>query len=215
MKGLLVSLEGTDGSGKSTALAKVLGRLKQGYPELTFVESREPGGNPIAEAIRSIILNPAFKTMDARTEALLYAASRRQHLVETLLPHLEQGDVVICDRFIDSSLAYQGYARGLGIDAIAELNRFATEDIWPDLTLYFDIDPKIGMQRVKGRGEKDRLEEEGDSFQQAVRRGYLKVLEVYPDRVVKIDASQPVEAVAEVVEARLIQAINRHYGKGA
>lgn len=214
MRGLFISLEGIDGSGKSTALTTVLERLKKRYKELTFVQSREPGGNLIAEAIREIILNPDYKAMDARTEALLYAASRRQHLVENLLPQLDQGKVVICDRFIDSSLAYQGYARSLGIYNVLIINRFATEGLLPDLTLYFDIDPVLGMERVKGRGKKDRLEEEGYSFQQAVRKGYLEVVDKYPERIVVIDASRNVEEVAKVVEEKLIQAIDCHYGKG-
>lgn len=142
-----ISFEGGEGSGKTTIIKQLKIDLeKQGFKVL---QTREPGGSEIAEGIRQIILNIANVKMDPRTEALLYAASRRQHLVEVILPALQNGNIVLCDRFVDSSLAYQGYARGLGINQIYELNRFAIEDLLPGLTIYLDLDPKIGLRRIK------------------------------------------------------------------
>ena len=145
-KGLFISFEGGEGAGKSSVITLLTTALiEQGHK---VIVTREPGGIPIAEKIREVILDREHTAMDARTEALLYAAARRQHLVEKVIPALEQGYIVICDRFIDSSLAYQGVARGLGIDEIWSINQFAIEHLMPQLTIYMDVTPEIGLARI-------------------------------------------------------------------
>ena len=143
---MFITIEGPEGSGKTTATNKVMKELtKRGYD---VVRTREPGGTPISEQIRNVILDKDNTAMDGRTEALLYAAARRQHLVEKVWPLTKEGKIVVCDRYIDSSLAYQGGARGLGIQNIIDINMFATENTWPDLTLLFDIEPELGLKRI-------------------------------------------------------------------
>jgi len=195
-KGMFITFEGPDGSGKTTVSTAVTKRLEEeGY---AVHYSREPGGSNIAEQIRNVILDPANTAMDARTEALLYAASRRQHLVEIVLPLLEQGVHVISDRFIDSSLAYQGCGRHIGIQEVYDMNQFAVEHHMPDKTIYLAIDAKTGLDRIaKGRDVLDRLDQEALSFHQDVYNGYLKVIEMYKDRMVIIDASKPADEVIE------------------
>lgn len=195
---LFITLEGTEGSGKSSAMEIVYKRLiDEGY---SLVKTREPGGTPISEQIRNVILDKGNTAMDGRTEALLYAASRRQHLVEKIWPSLKEGKLVFCDRYLDSSLAYQGFARGLGIEEVLNINLFATENTFPDLTLLFNLDPKIGLERIskdKGR-EVNRLDLEKLSFHQKVHQGYLLLAKRYPERIKVIDASLPLEQVAEI-----------------
>ncbi|KIL52489.1 dTMP kinase [Jeotgalibacillus soli] len=196
-KGLFITVEGPEGAGKTSVIKKIEETLQERGQ--TILLTREPGGIEIAEKIREVILNPEHKAMEGRTEALLYSAARRQHLVEKVLPALEQGITVLCDRFIDSSLAYQGHARGLGIDEVWGINQFAIGDMMPDCTLYFDIDPAIGMARIaqnKGR-EVNRLDLEGMSFHHKVREGYLMLLERFPERIHSIDASRSFEEVYE------------------
>ncbi|MET3549969.1 dTMP kinase [Paenibacillus cellulositrophicus] len=188
--GAFITLEGGEGSGKTT----VIGKIGEYFNRLAipYMMTREPGGIEIAEKIREIILNPSHTAMDARTEALLYAASRRQHLAEKVEPALEKGLTVICDRFVDSSLVYQGYARGLGMDEVWAINQFAIHDRMPDLTFYLDIEPETGLQRIaanQGR-EVNRLDLEGLSFHQKVREGYHIIASRYPERIVVIDASK-------------------------
>ena len=163
------------------------------------VLTREPGGTMIAEEIRNVILDKKNTMMDPRTEALLYAASRRQHLVEKVWPSLKEGKLVLCDRYLDSSLAYQGGARKLGIDEVLSINMFATEGTFPDLTLLFDIDPKLGLERIaKNAGrEVNRLDLEKMSFHEAVRASFHELAKRYPARYVIIDASLPLEKVIE------------------
>ncbi|QXE01766.1 dTMP kinase [Terribacillus sp. DMT04] len=197
MTGLFITLEGGEGAGKTSAIPLLTARLeKEGYQVLS---TREPGGIEIAEAIRAVILDPSNTKMDGRTEALLYAAARRQHLVEKVWPALEQGMIVLCDRFVDSSLAYQGYTRGLGMEEVMEINRFAVESTMPDLTLFFDISPKEGLARIsenKGR-EKNRLDLEALSFHERVYEGYKILQEQYKNRFVALDAAKPLADVAE------------------
>lgn len=197
MNGSFITVEGPEGAGKSTVLAVLAKRLEEdGVP---VVITREPGGIKIAEQIREVILHTENTEMDERTEALLYAAARRQHLIEKVLPALREGKVVLCDRFIDSSLAYQGKARGIGMDAIEEINAFAIEDHMPDLTLYFDIEPEEGLNRInqhKGR-EVNRLDLESVGFHHKVREGYLELVNKYPNRIQVVDASRSVTAVAD------------------
>lgn len=199
-KGLFITFEGGDGSGKTTASKYICQQLADAGYEVVY--TREPGGSNIAEQIRTVILDVNNTLMDDRTEALLYAASRRQHLVEVILPALQQHKIVICDRFIDSSLAYQGYARGIGMDAVMEINQFAIEDCFPDLTFYFDIDPQIGLARLHSREYLDRLENESMNFHYMVREGYQQVCQRYPERIRVIDGTRTIpEVQQETLEA--------------
>lgn len=189
-KGLFLTVEGGEGAGKSSIIAKLKEDLvSQGYKVLI---TREPGGIPIAEKIREVILDRSHTSMDARTEALLYAAARRQHLVEKVIPALEEGYIVVCDRFIDSSLAYQGVARGLGISDIMSINQFAIGEMMPALTIYMDVDPQIGLARISKANEREvnRLDLESKTFHDKVREGYLTLCEQYPKRIVKVDANR-------------------------
>ena len=170
-----------------------------------MLTTREPGGVLIGEKIREVILDPSHTQMDPKTELLLYIASRRQHLVEKVLPALEAGKLVIMDRFIDSSVAYQGFGRGLDIDAIDWLNHFATDGLKPDLTLYFDIEVEEGLARIAANSDREvnRLDLEGLDLHKKVRQGYLSLLDKEGDRIVKIDASLPLEQVVETTKAVL------------
>ncbi|PPA86681.1 dTMP kinase [Brevibacillus laterosporus] len=195
--GMFISLEGGDGAGKSTAIALLEKRVtEQG---LAVLVTREPGGVDIAEQIREVILNRENIKMDGRTEALLYAAARRQHLVEKVIPALEQGKIVLCDRFIDSSLAYQGVARGLPTDEIFAINQFAIQDRMPDLTFYLDVSPEVGLARIEANSnrEKNRLDLEKVSFHTRVREGYELLITKFPERIVRINADQPIEQVVD------------------
>lgn len=209
-KGIFITVEGPEGAGKTTIFRK-LGEylLEEGYQVLM---TREPGGIAIAEQIREVILDKENTTMDARTEALLYAAARRQHLVEKVKPALESREIVLSDRFIDSSLAYQGYARGLGINEVLSINQFAIGDMMPDLTLYFDIEPEIGLERIslhKGR-EINRLDLEKLEFHKKVHEGYHILLNQFSERIVKIDASKAVEEVYNETKTILMNFIESH-----
>ncbi len=197
MSGTFITFEGPEGAGKTTIIHMVQQKLiQEGY---NIVLTREPGGIRIAEQIREIILNPSNTEMDARTEALLYAAARRQHLVEKVIPELNKGNIVLCDRFIDSSLAYQGNARGIGVEDIFAINQFAIEQTMPQATLYFDIEPEVGLERInKGRKDEiNRLDLESLDFHYKVRDGYLSLLSEFPERIRRIDADQSVEKVCE------------------
>lgn len=197
MNGYFITLEGGEGAGKTTVLESLHEDLmKKGYDVLT---TREPGGIDIAEKIRQIILAPEHTTMDGRTEALLYAAARRQHLVEKVFPALKKGKIVLCDRFIDSSLAYQGYARGLGMDDVFSINQFAIQECMPDLTLFFNISPKKGLQRISSNKnrERNRLDLEKMHFHEKVYEAYHLLVEKFPERIKVINADQPLERVEE------------------
>jgi dTMP kinase len=202
-KGIFITIEGPEGAGKTTIMEMLLEKLEsEGYP---IMKTREPGGIEISEQIRNVILNKNNTAMDGRTEALLYAAARRQHLVEKVLPAIEQGFIVLCDRFIDSSLAYQGFARGIGMDEVYSINTFAIDNRMPDATLYFDIDPEIGMKRIndhKGR-EVNRLDLENLEFHRKVREGYQLLSRKYSNRIIEIDASQPLQKVYEIAVSKI------------
>lgn len=194
-KGFLVSLEGPEGAGKTSILEALIPILEDRGIEV--LSTREPGGVLIGEKIREVILDPSHTEMDPKTELLLYIASRRQHLVEKVLPALAAGKLVIMDRFIDSSVAYQGFGRGLDIEAIDWLNEFATDGLKPDLTLYFDIEVEEGLARIAANSDREinRLDMEGLDLHRKVRQGYLSLLEKEADRIVKIDASLPLDQV--------------------
>ena len=204
---MFITLEGPEGSGKTTAVDYAVSKLEEmGYK---IVRTREPGGTPIAEQIRNVILDKANTAMDERTEALLYAASRRQHLVEKVWPALKEGKIVICDRYLDSSLAYQGGARGLGVENILNVNNFATEGTFPDLTLLFDIDPQIGLARIAANANREvnRLDLEKLDFHNKVRNTFLELAKRYPKRFVIIDASKSREEVADATLKAMLSRI--------
>lgn len=172
--------------------------MAKGYD---VVLTREPGGTPISEAIRALLLDPAHKEMDGVTEALLYAASRAQHVAEKIRPALERGCVVLCDRFMDSSIAYQDYARGLG-DNVRVINEFAVQGTQPDITFLMDLPAAAGKARVAAARELDRLEREDMAFHNAVYEGYKQLREIYRKRFVTIDASRSIEVIAEDIRRR-------------
>jgi dTMP kinase len=194
MKGYFVTFEGTEGSGKTTVIEKVEQYyINKGYK---VIRTREPGGSKIAEDIRNVILDVNNTNMDAITEAMLYAASRRQHLVEKVIPYLEQGYIVLCDRFIDSSLAYQGHARGLGIEKVYQMNLMATNGLLPDVTIYIDVKPEVGLSRIKSNNrEQNRLDLEKITFHEKVYEGYHLVSEMFKDRFKVINGEQERECV--------------------
>jgi dTMP kinase len=199
-KGIFITLEGPEGAGKTTVISMITKDLEaRGYKVL---QTREPGGIKIAEKIRSVILDNSHTAMDPKTEALLYAAARSQHLVEKVEPALARGEIVLCDRFIDSSLAYQGYARGLGLEEVLSINQFAIGGRMPNLTIYFDLDPEVGLARINQHSDREvnRLDLEGVQFHHKVHEGYGILMKRFPDRIEKIDASQPLNDV--FVEAR-------------
>ncbi len=198
-KGLFIVFEGGEGSGKSTILDKIYNWLQE--EKLDCIKTREPGGIKISEQIRSVILDSKNTEMDGRTEALLYAAARRQHLVEKVIPALKEGKIVLCDRFLDSSLAYQGFARGLGIDEIYEINKFAIEDDFPDISIFFDLEPRIGLERINKNKDREvnRLDLEEIEFHNKVREGYTMLLRKN-NNMVRIDASKSINEVFEDVK---------------
>ena len=204
---MFITLEGPEGSGKTTAVNYAVSKLEEmGYQ---IVRTREPGGTPISEQIRNVILDKANTAMDERTEALLYASSRRQHLVEKVWPALKEGKIVICDRYLDSSLAYQGGARGLGIENILNVNNFATEGTFPDLTLLFDIEPELGLARIAANANREvnRLDLEKLDFHNKVRNTFLELAKRYPERFVIIDASKSREEVADATLKAMLSRI--------
>ena len=206
MLGKFIVFEGPDGSGKSTILDMVVEYLKE--LNIDFISTRDPGGTEISEDIREIILSNDNVEMSSRTEALLYASSRAQLVEEVILPNIKNGKYVFCDRFVPSSLAYQGYARGLGVDRVREINDFATNGIKPDLIFFLMVDSKTVLERKRRNFDSDRLENEDFSFHEKVYEGYMKALEV-SDNVVKIDASKDIDDVFNQVKEVLDKYIRR------
>lgn len=198
-KGIFITFEGPEGAGKTTVITEIYKRLEQEGKKAIL--TREPGGIRISEKIRNVILDNEHQEMDGRTEALLYAAARRQHLVERILPEMKEGNIVLCDRFVDSSLAYQGYARGLGMDEVMSINKFAIGETMPHLTIYFDISPEEGLRRISKNDEREqnRLDNETLQFHKKVYEGYQLLLKQYPNRIVSTDASKPLSEVTENV----------------
>ncbi len=193
MSGLFITMEGTDGSGKSTQV-----KLLQEYLEnkgFSVLCTREPGGNEISEKIRNIIIDVENKKMNARTEALLYAAARAQIVSEVIVPVLKRGDIVICDRFIDSSIVYQGIARNLGVDIIKSLNEFASEGLEPDITFFMKLEPEKSMERKINQDKLDRIESESSYFHKKVFYGYVELAENFPERIKVIDASADIDTI--------------------
>ncbi len=198
MKNRFITFEGPEGSGKTSILKAVEDYFKSLM--IDTIATREPGGIKISEQIRQVILDVENKQMDAKTEALLYAAARRQHMAEVILPALEKGQTVLCDRFIDSSLAYQGVGRNLGVDEVLALNQFAIDYKLPDLTLFIDVPPEIGLKRVFSNDRAvDRLDLESLEFHKRVYDGYMEIIQRYPNRIKVIDGTQVIESVVEQV----------------
>ena len=198
-RGYFITFEGGDGSGKSTQIALLRDWLVQaGYD---VILTREPGGTRISEKIRELILDPDNQEMADMTEALLYAAARAQLVSQMIKPALEDGKVVICDRFVDSSIAYQAYGRGLG-DAVGVINTYAVDGCMPDLTVLLRLDPEKGSSRIADR-EHDRIEQAPDAFHRKVYEGYLELEKNYPDRIVGIDASGTIDEIAEEIQRRV------------
>ena len=195
MNGILISLEGPDGAGKTTVLQRILPELEK--TSYKILSTREPGGVRVAEEIRNIILSTENTEIDSKTELMLFAAARRLHMQTKMLPALAAGEMVIVDRFIDSSVAYQGYGRELGVEPVNWLNEFATDGLKPDLTLYFDIDTDVALERImKNRADEvNRLDLERAEMHRKVRQGYLEIVNQEPERFVTIDASQELAKV--------------------
>ncbi|HHW89538.1 MAG TPA: dTMP kinase [Clostridiales bacterium] len=202
MKAKFITIEGCDGSGKSTQKRLLLEYLKS--RNIEAVDTREPGGTPEAEKIRELILDTSLIKMSGVTELLLYTASRVEHVQGLILPSLRAGKYVICDRFIDSTLAYQGYARGLGVDFIKTIFELTTPDCWPDATIFLDVPPQIAFMRKGGRDRDDRMENETLEFHQKVYQGFLNLKEKYKDRIISIDASGAKEQTSELIIKALI-----------
>jgi dTMP kinase len=194
MAGIFITFEGPDGAGKTTQVKLLERHLRQkGYDVLV---TREPGGTPVGEEIRKILLNRSYKDMDAVTEMYLYAASRAQHVRRVIKPALDEGKIVLCDRFVDSSIAYQGFGRGLGMDVVEAVNRYALGGIVPDLTLFLNIRPEDALARGRIRSEElDRLESEELEFHWRVYQGFLALQKKYPERIKEVDASRSVDEV--------------------
>ena len=210
MTGLFITLEGPEGAGKSTNRDYLAERLRSEGIEVVL--TREPGGTPLAERIREVLLAPGDEQMNPDTELLLVFAARAQHLAEVIRPALARGAVVICDRFTDSTYAYQGGGRGLSVERIATLETFVQGDLRPDLTLLFDLPVEVGMARASARGRLDRFELEGDGFFNAVRNAFLTLAKAEPARYSLLDAAQPLAQVQQAIDALLPKLLERARG---
>jgi dTMP kinase len=209
MPGLFVTFEGSDGAGKTTQLKLLAQQLTEmGYKVLC---TREPGGTRISDKIREVLLDPTHQEMDARTEALLYAAARAQHVAEVIQPALAANKIVLCDRFVDSSLAYQGWGRGLDKETIGTISIFATDNLVPSITLLLDVCPTIGTKRVATRnGDRlDRIEQEHNSFRDRVYQGFQELAALHPSRIVCIDASGTIEEVREKIWSHITTRLSK------
>lgn len=205
MDGKFISFEGPDGAGKTSVIQQIQQQLEDQLGTEKVMYTREPGGNKISEQIRQILFDGQNTDMDGRTEALLFAAARRQHIVSEIIPGLKEGKVILCDRFVDSSIAYQGAGRGLGEKEIWQINQFAIDGLMPALTIYLDIESEIGLKRIAEHrsNQVNRLDEEKLEFHRTVRQSYLKLYQNYPERIKLIDASQPLEKVIKDVKATI------------
>lgn len=198
MTGLFIAFEGGDGAGKSTQSAALAEHLREAGH--TVVQTREPGGSPVAEKIRQVVLDVAHVGLDDRSEALLFAASRAEHVSKTVRPALERGEIVITDRYMDSSIAYQGVARGLGLEEVRNLNLWATNGLVPDLTIVLDVDASHGLGRV---ADPNRLEEESADFHAVVCQAFLDLAALAPDRYLVLSASRSIESLAAEIAAEV------------
>ncbi len=199
MRGLFITFEGPDGAGKTTQVQAFVENLKsRGFDVLL---TREPGGTPISDKIRGLILDPAHKEMADTTEVLLYAASRAQHVQEKVIPALEKGTIVVCDRFVDASIAYQGYGLGVSAKKVEHINRFATGGLVPDRTYLLDVPVEEGKKRLQARSGLDRIEQKGEAYHERVREGFLELAEQNPERIRVVDASRSIEQITQEILA--------------
>ena len=205
--GLFIAFEGGDGAGKSTQAARLAGSLES--RGLTVLRTREPGGTPIGEKLRSLVLDHGHGHIDAHTEALIFAASRAAHASQVIRPALARGEVVLTDRYIDSSVAYQGAGRGLGTDAVRGVNEWATSGLQPDLTVLLDVHPAEGRsRRTAGDAAEDRLESEADEFHARIRQAFLDLAGARPESYLVLAAGLPVEEIAELILERVEQLLS-------
>lgn len=205
MRGIFITMEGPDGAGKSTQIEYLKEYLEsKGYDILLI---RDPGGTEISEAIREIILNREYSEMDDMTELLLYTASRAQLVGEVIKPALTAGKAVISDRFVDSAAVYQGIARGLGIDTVYDINKYALQDIMPDVTFHLDLDASIGIARKKNQAELDRMEQQSMEFHIKVAEGYRELAKRNPDRIISINAALPKEEICDMIIKKVSELI--------
>ena len=207
MKGLFITIEGGDGSGKTTQIDLLMTYFKEAGIEVLL--TREPGGTVISEKLRDIILDKEHMEMADMTEALLYAAARAQHVHEFIIPNVNSGKVVICDRFVDSSVVYQGHARELGIDTVETINEFATLGIKPDLTILLDLPAHIGLARKKSQKALDRLELAADSFHIKVNEGYKILAKKHPERILAVDATKSIQEIHTIIIKAITEKLNR------
>ncbi len=206
-KGLFISLEGMDGAGKTTQMLQLKRHLEgQG---LTVCMTREPGGTPISEKIRDLILSPEYGEMHPWTEALLYAAARAQHMAEVIAPALERDEVVLCDRFVDSSVAYQGAGRNLGMDEVYRINQRAIQYRLPDLTFWFDLTPEESFRRKSGRDPEDRLEQQDTTFYETIYQTYRQLAVDNPNRYVVVDARKTIPWIQKLLRCETDKRIHQ------
>ena len=207
MNGKFIVFEGVEGAGKTTQIYQTAEWLQSMCSQdRAVVITREPGGTKLGQQIRQLLLDDPDSLVTNRTELLLYGADRAQHVESTIEPHLQRGDIVLCDRFTDSTIAYQGYGRGFDLDEIDRVNQLATGGLQSDLTLWLDLDVTIGLQRVLSRGKPDRMERATLDFHQRVRQGYQELANSYPNRIVRIDANRPQSVIQMEIQAILMQA---------
>nr|WP_310481989.1 dTMP kinase [Chamaesiphon sp. VAR_48_metabat_403] len=205
MSGKLIVFEGVEGAGKTTQLQQTAEWLKSWYQDRrSVIVTREPGGTKLGQQIRQLLLDDLDSEVSYRTELLLYGADRAQHVESLIKPHLDRGDWVLCDRFTDSTIAYQGYGRGFDLLEIEKVNQIATGGLQSDLTLWLDLDVSIGLERVLVRGKPDRMERAAIDFHQRVRRGYQELANIYPDRIVRIDADCDPVAIQTQIQSILL-----------
>ena len=209
--GLFIAFEGGDGAGKSTQAARLAEALQsQGH---TVLRTREPGGTPIGEKLRSLVLDHGHGHIDAHTEALIFAASRAAHATQVIRPALERGEIVLTDRYIDSSVAYQGAGRGLGEDAVLSLNEWATSGLQPHLTVLLDVEPAVGRRRrTAGEAAEDRLESEADDFHTRIRDAFLELARSRPGSYLVLPAHHSVGELAEQILERVESLLAAHHG---
>lgn len=214
MGGKLIVFEGIEGCGKTTQLHRtrdwLLSRIKaEIQPEVSVVLTREPGGTELGSGLRRLLLEGDRQLVQERAELLLYAADRTQHVEELLKPQLAKGAIVLCDRYTDSTVAYQGYGRGLSLTLINQLNQIATEGLESHLTLWLDVDVEIGLARVRRRGVADRIEQADLEFHRRVQQGYRELAKADPERIVRVEASGSPEEVQQQIQAILVQSLRK------
>ncbi len=207
MDGKLIVFEGVEGCGKTTQLERSRQWLEARHPNV--ISTREPGGTQLGAGIRQLLLQSEDEPIHDRTELLLYAADRAQHVEKFLRPQLERGALILCDRYTDSTIAYQGYGRGLDLKLIDQLNQVATSGLQSDLTLWLDLPVELGFERMKQRGKRDRIEQASLDFHRRVQAGFVRLAQENPDRIVRIDSSGSEFSVAEQIKAAISQALTR------